>query len=72
MNNTVKKEETKKEQSVTTKPTGNAVALGDLLKKGGPSLQERTTEDFAIPYLNIISDTLIRKTHNIFLTQRRE
>ena len=57
MNNTLKKEETKKEQSVTTKTTGNAVALGNLLKKGGPSLQERTTEDFAIPYLNIISDT---------------
>jgi hypothetical protein len=31
--------------------------MGDLLKKTGPSLSERGTEDFAIPYLNIIGDT---------------
>ena len=31
--------------------------MTDLLKKTGPSLSERTTEDFAIPYLNIIGDT---------------
>jgi len=47
----------KKEQAVAKKPTGNAVAIGNLLKKTGPSLSERTTEDFAIPYLNIIGDT---------------
>jgi len=47
----------KKEQAVAKKQTGNALAMGDLLKKTGPSLSERGTEDFAIPYLNIIGDT---------------
>jgi len=48
--------ETKKTQ-VAKKETGNVIAMGDLLKKTGPSLSERSTEDFAIPYLNIIGDT---------------
>tara|TARA_R100001510_G_C7654564_1_gene213252 strand:+ start:108 stop:947 length:840 start_codon:yes stop_codon:yes gene_type:complete len=47
----------KKEQAVAKKQTENALAMGDLLKKTGPSLSERGTEDFAIPYLNIIGDT---------------
>jgi hypothetical protein len=46
-----------KKAEVTKKETGNAIAITDLLKKTGPSLSERTTEDFAIPYLNIIGDT---------------
>ena len=47
----------KKEQAVAKQQTGNALAMSDLLKKTGPSLSERGTEDFAIPYLNIIGDT---------------
>jgi len=47
----------KKEQAVAKKQTGNVLAMSDLLKKTGPSLSERGTEDFAIPYLNIIGDT---------------
>ena len=46
-----------KKAEVAKKETGNAIAMTDLLKKTGPSLSERTTEDFAIPYLNIIGDT---------------
>tara|TARA_E500000178_G_C16943387_1_gene717569 strand:+ start:375 stop:1214 length:840 start_codon:yes stop_codon:yes gene_type:complete len=47
----------KKEQAVAKQQTGNALAMSDLLKNTGPSLSERGTEDFAIPYLNIIGDT---------------
>ena len=46
-----------KKAEVAKKETGNAIVMKDLLKKTGPSLSERTTEDFAIPYLNIIGDT---------------
>ena len=47
----------KKEQAVAKQQTGNALAMSDMLKNTGPSLSERGTEDFAIPYLNIIGDT---------------
>ena len=38
-----------KKAEVAKKETGNAIVMKDLLKKTGPSLSERTTEDFAIP-----------------------
>ena len=46
-----------KKQTVTKKEQSNVVAITDLLKKPGPSLSERSTEDYSIPYLNIIGDT---------------
>ena len=46
-----------KKQTVAKKEKSNVVAITDLLKKTGPSLSERGTEDYSIPYLNIIGDT---------------